>query len=159
MTERGAGRPSAKRRRVAVVLAVVAGLFAMVVGVVAVKWTTDAIDRGIYADCPPQEWSQALLDESRVIAGAASESAGDYGDCDASGATNLLVAQHPDEGQCPLIVERAAARGWAVIQQTAPCELVMSRDLDGRTARLTLTSEEDATLGTLNLIGQWHREQ
>lgn len=158
MTKRRAGQTNGTRRRIGIALAVVAGLFATVVAAFVVAVALDAFDAGIYADCPPEEWSQALLAESRVIAGVSSESAGNYGDCDASGATDLLVADHPDEGQCATIVDRAVARGWTVIDQTAPCEIVMSRDLDGRTARLRLTSDADATLGSLNLLGTWHRQ-
>jgi hypothetical protein len=140
------------------VLAVVAGIAATVLAAFALSWAADAMYAGFYADCPPQEWSQALLSESRVIAGVPSESDGYVGDCDSSGATDLVVADQADDAKCAAIVERAVARGWTVIHESAPCEIVLGRDLDGRTARLTLTSDEDATLGSLNLIGVWHRQ-
>jgi hypothetical protein len=158
VTERSAGQRNGARRRIGIALAVVVGLFATAFAAFALNLAADALEAGTYADCPPEEWSRALLDESRVIAGVPSDSAGDYGDCDASGTTDLIVQEHPDAGTCATIVDRAVARGWTVVQQTAPCEVVMSRDLDSRTATLTLTSDADVTSGSVNLLGQWHRE-
>lgn len=158
VAEHSAGRRNGvRRRRIGVVLAVV-GLFASVVGLLAINRAADAFYAGMYADCPPVEWSQALLTESQVIAEVPNESAGYYSDCDGSGVTNLFIADSPEDGQCAAIVERAAARGWSVIHQTAPCETVMSRDLDGRTAWLTLSADRDENDGRFGLAGEWHRQ-
>lgn len=81
-------------------LAVAIGLLAAVVGVLAFIVAGDAFDANVHAGCPPEDWSQALLAESRVIAGITSESAGSYGDCDASGAT-YLARRHPDAAGLP----------------------------------------------------------
>lgn len=92
----------------------------------------------IYADCPPTEWSQELLNESRAIAEVDSEN-GSYEDCDSLGATEVYLAGEANAVRCARIEEQALARGWTIVEDSGECEFVMSREIDGRLAQLIVT--------------------